>query len=57
MYIVIKSCNDPIKFYADMIGRTFYAYKIDDAGYWVRDENGFSNVVSKEDVTEIVKRN
>lgn len=57
MYFTIKQCPDPSKWYAKKIGLTFYAYKEDDAGLWTRDENGYSNVVDRADITEIIKRN
>ena len=57
VYFVIKSCADAQKWYANKIGRTFFAYKEDEDGLWVRDENGYSNVVDRKDADEIIKRN
>jgi len=57
MYFVIKSCNDPQKWYADKVGLTFFAYKEDVDGLWVRDPEGYSNVVDRKDADEIIKRN
>jgi len=57
MYIVVKRCADTLKWYADKIGLTFYAHRKDDAGYWVRDNQNYWNVIDEADADEIINRN
>lgn len=53
--VQIKSCNDSMLWYNIFIGELFNVIRETSTEYWVRDNNGYSNFVYKQDCEIILK--
>lgn len=49
MKIKIINCYDPMMWYKNSMGLTFDIVSREKDAYWVRDNNGFLNIVMSED--------
>ena len=49
LMLYIKQCPDQLMWYHHLVGKLVTFYKEDEKYYWSREDNGYSNVIRKED--------
>lgn len=47
--IKITGCTDPLMWYSDKVGETVPFLREEDGTYWSVEDEGFTNIVKKED--------
>lgn len=48
MEVVIVKCNDPLLWYANIVGQRVVVERVDEY-YWSRDRSGYINIIHKHD--------